>query len=54
MTLTARQLGIPAGTVAKPGHVALGKLMRIEERPTNGLGLLYRAERDGTFTRYFF
>lgn len=47
----------PANTTIRPGQSArfdcFGRFLRVEDRPTNGLGLVYQAQRDGTLQRVF-
>lgn len=58
MTFTASQIRLPATVSVQPGQIvrfnALGRFMAVEDRPTNGLGTLYCANRDGSFSRFCF
>lgn len=58
MTFTATQIRLPANVQVAAGQIvrfsALGHFLRVEDRITNGLGFLYEANKDGTFSRYFF
>jgi hypothetical protein len=58
MTFTATQIRLPASVQVRTGQIvrfnALGRFMKVEDRVTNGLGTLYIANKDGTFSRYFF
>lgn len=58
MTFTATQIRLPADVTVKPGQIvrfnALGRFMCVEDYISNGLGTLYKANRDGTFSRFFF
>lgn len=58
MTFTAEYIRLPAGTAIRPGQFArfnaLGGFMRVEDYLSNGLGTIYRMNRDGSFSRYFF
>lgn len=50
---------IPNGIKAKPGQFVrfntLGHFMRVDDYLSNGLGLIYKVNRDGaTMTRFFF
>jgi len=46
-----------AAAAAKAGQYARfatgGRFLRIEDRPTNGLGFIYQRQLDGTFKRIF-
>ncbi len=48
---------LPSNITIRPGQYArfnaLGGFLRIEDRPTNGLGFVYQANRDGTLSRVF-
>lgn len=58
MTFTATQIRLPANVSVRPGQIvrfnALGHFMRVEDYVSNGLGTLYKANRDGSFSRFFF
>ncbi len=58
MTFTATQIRLPSNVKVEAGQIvrfnALGGFMRIEDYVSNGLGTMYRANADGTFSRYFF
>lgn len=47
---------VPAS--ARPGQIArfnaLGQFQRMEDRVSNGLGILFQVQRDGSLRRYFF
>lgn len=49
---------IPAGIKIKPGQYArfdiFGRFLRVEDYLTNGLGLIYQKQNDGTYKRIFF
>jgi hypothetical protein len=48
---------IPANITIRPGQYArfacLGRFLRVEDMPHNGLGLVYRAQSDGSLQRVF-
>lgn len=58
MTFTATQIRLPANVQVRPGQIvrfnALGRFMEVEDYVSNGLGLLFKMNRDGSFSRYFF
>lgn len=59
MTRTAQELGIDsiasAATVGQYARFdAFGRFLRFEGYLSNGLGLIYRKNADGTFTRVFY
>lgn len=48
---------LPANSTIRPGQYArfdcFGRFLRVEDRPSNGLGLVYQAQRDGSLQRVF-
>lgn len=50
-------MAIPSNITIRPGQYArfdcFGRFLRIEDMPHNGLGLVYRAQRDGALQRVF-
>ncbi len=58
MTFTATQIRLPANISVRPGQIArfnaLGGFLCVEDYVSNGLGTLYKANRDGTFSRYHY
>lgn len=58
MTVTAQQLRVDPAIARKDQFLrfdSLGfRLLEVADRLTNGLGMIYRANGDGTFTRYIF
>lgn len=59
MTYTAQDLGIAsqasASTVGQYARFdAFGRFLRFEQHIFDGLGLIYRKNADGTFTRVIF
>lgn len=57
MTFTASQLNIKP-TDVRPGQYArfdaFGHFLRADNHLTNGLGMIYACNRDGSFSRCFF
>lgn len=48
---------LPSNITIRPGQYArfnvIGGFLRVEDRPSNGLGLVYRAQQDGSLKRVF-
>ena len=55
---TRQDIKLPESVNVKPGEYvrfnALGGFMRVETYLSNGLGTIYRCNRDGSFTRHFY
>lgn len=50
---------IPANVKVRPGQIVtfcsgFGRFLRAEDRVSNGLGVQFRVQADGTLTRFFF